>query len=171
MLFVSVCLFFHSSESLLIHSCIFSVSFSTFLIIFTIIILNYFSGNFPISFSFIWTSVFLVCSFICAVFSCLFILFFLSYFVWGLPFLGSKESWISFLKKVELFLPFGFYLLKGGPSGLCELCIGWDLCWVFCLSVFHLIGKAKWSSTPVCWWLGLYFCFVCCLNEASCTGC
>ena len=24
---------------------------------------------------------------------------------------------------------------------------------------------------PVCWWLGLYFCFVCCLDEASWTGC
>ena len=23
----------------------------------------------------------------------------------------------------------------------------------------------------VCWWLGLYFCFVCCFDEVSCTGC
>ena len=41
----------------------------------------------------------------------------------------------------------------------------------FCLFVFPLMGKAEWSGNPVCWWLGLYFCFVCCLDEASCTGC
>ena len=33
------------------------------------------------------------------------------------------------------------------------------------------MGKAEWGVTPVCWWLGLYFCFVCCLDEASCTVC
>ena len=27
------------------------------------------------------------------------------------------------------------------------------------------MGKAEWGGNPVCWWLGLYFCFVCCLNE------
>ena len=57
---VSVCLFFTSSRSLLIDSCIFSILSSIFLIIFTIIILNYFSGSLPISSSFIWISVFLV---------------------------------------------------------------------------------------------------------------
>ena len=77
-LFVSVCLFFNYSRSLLIDSCIFSILFSRFWIIFTIIILNSFSGNCPIS-SFILTLFFLVCSFICAVFLCL--LFFLSYCV------------------------------------------------------------------------------------------
>ena len=51
-LFVSVCLFFNSSTSLLIDTCIFSIFFSRFLIIFTIIILNSFSGSFPISSSF-----------------------------------------------------------------------------------------------------------------------
>src|SRR5574337_96695 len=40
--FVSVCLFFNSSRPLLIDSCIFSILFSRFLIIFTIIILNFF---------------------------------------------------------------------------------------------------------------------------------
>ena len=74
-LFVSVCLFFNSSRSLLIDSCIFSILFSRFLIIFTIIILNSFSSNFPVSSSFIWTFVFLVCYFICAVFLCIFIFF------------------------------------------------------------------------------------------------
>ena len=29
----------------------------------------------------------------------------------------------------------------------------------FCLFVFPLMGKAEWGGTPVCWWLGLYFCF------------
>ena len=33
------------------------------------------------------------------------------------------------------------------------------------------MGKAEWGGNPVCWWLGLYFCFICCLDEASCTGC
>ena len=63
-LFVSVCLFFNSSRSLLIDSYIFSILFSRFLLIFTIIILNSFSGSLAISSSFIWTSVFLVCSFV-----------------------------------------------------------------------------------------------------------
>ena len=57
-LFVSVCLFFNSSRFLLIYSCISSILFSRFLIIF-IIILNSFSRSLPISSSFIWTSVFL----------------------------------------------------------------------------------------------------------------
>ena len=70
-LFVSVCLFFNSSRSLWIYSCIFSILFSRFLIIITIIILNPFSGSLPISSLFIWTSVFLLCSFICVVFFCL----------------------------------------------------------------------------------------------------
>ena len=42
----------------------------------------------------------------------------------------------------------------------------------FCLMfVFPLMGKAEWGGALVCWWLVFYFCFVCCLNEASCTGC
>ena len=32
------------------------------------------------------------------------------------------------------------------------------------------MGKAQWGGNLVCWWLGLYFCFVCYLDEASCTG-
>ena len=75
-------LLFNSSRSLLIDSCIFSILFSRFLIIFTTIFLNYFSGSLPISSSFIWTSVFLVCSFICVVFVCLLIIYlFLMYCV------------------------------------------------------------------------------------------
>ena len=75
-LFVSVCLFFNSSRSLLIDFYILSISFSRFLIIFNIIILNSFSGNFPIYSSFIWTSVFLVVFFISTVYICLFIFVF-----------------------------------------------------------------------------------------------
>ena len=33
------------------------------------------------------------------------------------------------------------------------------------------MGKAEWDGDRVCWWLGFYFCFVCCLDKASCTGC
>jgi len=75
-LFVSAYLFFNFSRSLLIYSSIFSILLSRFLLIFTIIILNYFSGSLPISSSFIWTSVFLVCSFICVELLCLFFFFF-----------------------------------------------------------------------------------------------
>ena len=75
-LFVSVCLFFNSYRSLLNDSCIFSILFLRFLIIFIIIILNSFSGSLPISPSFIRTSVFLICSFICAVFLAFSLFFF-----------------------------------------------------------------------------------------------
>jgi len=71
---------------LLIASCIFSILFSRFLIIFTIIILNSFSGSLPISSSFIWTSVFLVCSFICVIFLYLFIFFFFNLLCLRSPF-------------------------------------------------------------------------------------
>ena len=75
-LFVSVCLFFNSSRSLLIESYFFFILFSRFFIIFTIIILNSFSGSLLISSSFIWISMFLVCFFICVVYLYLFIIFF-----------------------------------------------------------------------------------------------
>jgi len=91
-LFVSVCLFFNSAKSLLIYSCIFSILFSRFLIIFTIIILNSFSGSLPISSSIICTSVFLVFSFICAVFLCFFI-FFLNLLCLRSPF-PRLQGWI-----------------------------------------------------------------------------
>ena len=54
-LFVSLFLFFNSSRPLLVDSYILFILFSRFLIIFTIIILNSFSGSLPISSSFIWT--------------------------------------------------------------------------------------------------------------------
>ena len=41
----------------------------------------------------------------------------------------------------------------------------------FCLFVFPLMVKAEWDGNPICWWLDLYFCFLCCWDVASCTGC
>jgi len=35
---------------------------------------------------------------------------------------------------------------------------------------FSLMGKAEWGCNPVCWWLGLYFCFVCCLAQDATGG-
>ena len=125
----------------------------------TIIFLNYFSSILPISCSFIWTSVFLVCSFICVVFLCLFIIF-LTYCVLGLLFPSFR---------VEFFLPFGFCPPKVGPVVYVSVLQG-EICAEFSF-VFPLMGKAEWGSNPVCWLFGLYFCFVCCLVEASCIGC
>ena len=74
MLFITVCLLFSSSRSLLNVSCIFSILFPRFWIIFALLILNSFSGRLPISCSFVRSGGFLPCSFICCVFLCLFIL-------------------------------------------------------------------------------------------------
>ena len=72
----------------------------------------------------------------------------------------------------EFFLPFGFCLPKFGPV-LCVSFVQGEICAEFfvCLFVFPLMGKVEWGGDPVYWSLGLYFCFVCCLDEASCTGC
>ena len=79
---------FSSSRSLLNVSCIFSILFPRFWIIFTIIPLNSFSGRLPISPSFFWSGGFLPYSFICCVFLCLLILLNLLY--WGLLFSGCR---------------------------------------------------------------------------------
>ena len=55
-------------------------------------------------------------------------------------------------------------------SCLCKLHIGWNLCWIF-VCWFVCFSPNGQGGNPVCWWLGLYFCFVCCLDEVSCTGC
>ena len=79
-------LFFISSQSLLCISCILSVHasslfipasvlFSRFWIIFTISILNSYSGRLPIVSSFVWSGRFLLYSVTCWVFLCIFILF------------------------------------------------------------------------------------------------
>ena len=161
-LFSSV-IFLSSSRSLLIDSCIFSILFSRFLIIFTIIILNYFSGNFPISSWFFRTSVFLVCSFICAAVLCLFFSFFFKVLCLRSPFPRLQEKLNSFLEEGWILISFWLLPSWGWSSGLCEVCevcvrfIGWGLCWIFiCLIGFPLIGKAEWSGTPVYWWLGMF---------------
>ena len=73
-----------------------SILFSRFWIIFTIIILNSFSGRLPISSSLVWFGGHLSCSFTCWVFLCFFILFrllclgwpFCILAVWGSSLLG-----------------------------------------------------------------------------------
>ena len=81
-LFIIDWLFFISCRSLLNVPCIFSILvsklficncilFSRFWIIFTISILNCFSGRLPISSSFVWFGGHLSCSFTCWVFLCL----------------------------------------------------------------------------------------------------
>ena len=60
LLFITVCLLCSSSSYLLRVSCIFSILFPVFWIIFTIIILNSFSGRLPISSSFVRSGEFLL---------------------------------------------------------------------------------------------------------------
>ena len=108
-LFVSVCVFFNYSRFLWIDSCIFSILFSGFLIIFTIIFMNSFSGNFPISSSFAWTSsLFLAYSFICVLFLCLFFLFKL--LCLRSPFPRLQEKLNSFLEEGWILSSFWFLL-------------------------------------------------------------
>ena len=66
---------FSSSRSLLNVSCIFSILFPRFWIIFTVITLNSFSSRLPISSSFVWSCGFLPYSFTCCIFLCLLVLF------------------------------------------------------------------------------------------------
>ena len=87
-LFIIVCLLFSSSRSLFNVSCIFSILFPRFWIIFSIITLNNFSGRLPISSLFVWSHGFLLCSFVCCVFLCL--SFCLPYCVWGLLSTGCR---------------------------------------------------------------------------------
>ena len=98
--------FFIYSRSLLNICCIFSILvsslfiynsilFSRLWIIFTIIILNYFSGRFPNS-SFVWCSGHLSCSFPCWIFLCHFIWFRLLCLWWPFSILavcGSSLMW------------------------------------------------------------------------------
>jgi len=46
-----------------------------------------------------------------------------------------------------------------------------EFCCCCCCCCCFSLWWAECGVNPVCWWLGLYFCFVCCLDEASCTGC
>ena len=67
-----------------------------------------------------------------------------------------------------IFHYFNHYL----PDFVTAICLRFILVSHFgYLFVFPLMGKVEWGGNPVCYWLGLYFCFVCCLDEVSCTGC
>ena len=105
--------YFISSRSLLNISCIFSILvsrlficnsilFLRFWIIFTIIILNYFSGRLPISSSFVWFGGHLSCSFTWWIVFCLFILF--RFLCLGWPFCRLEVCGSSLLWR---FLPVG----------------------------------------------------------------
>ena len=100
-LFIIHWLFFISSRSLLNISCIFSILFSSLFIcnsillsfwiiftIFTIIILNSFSGRLPISSSCVWFGGHLSCFFTCCI--VLYLFFCLDCCVWGGLFVGWK---------------------------------------------------------------------------------
>ena len=150
---VSVCLFFNYFRSLLIDSCIFSILFSRFLIIFTIIILNYFSGSLPISSSFIWTSVFLVCSFICVVFLCFF--FFFNLFCLWSPFPNLQGKLNSLLEESWFLTSLWLLPSYGWSSGLCKLPIGWHLGWGFVCFSSDRQGWLRWLSCL--WMIGFVF--------------
>ena len=92
------------------------ILFSTFWIIFAIIILNYFWGRLPIS-SFVWFGRFLSCSSTCWVFLRLFILFRL---LIGVPFLQAGGSWLLL---IVLSAPCGW----DWTSGLSRF-PGWGTC-------------------------------------------
>jgi len=79
-----------------------------FWIIFTFITLNYFSGQLPISSSFVWSGGFLSCSFIYCLLSCLFILYILLC-------LGSISSF-----KIIIPLTCGVFPICGVGLGPCE---------------------------------------------------
>ena len=87
-LFIIVCLFFSSSRSLLNVSCIFSILFPRFWIIFTIITLNSFSGRLPISSSFVCLVGLYLAPSSAVCFSV--VSFCLTYCVWGLLSSGCR---------------------------------------------------------------------------------
>ena len=103
---IIVCMLFSSSRSLFKVSCIFSILFPRFWIIFTLITLNSFSGIILIYSSFVCSGRFLPCSFICCLFLCFLILFNLlclgspfrslkvrsSHYFWCLPPVGEVRS-------------------------------------------------------------------------------
>ena len=150
-------LFIISSRSLLNISCIFStlvsrllicnsILFSRFWIIFVIIILNSFSGRFPIS-SFVWLGGHFSCSFACWVFLCLFILFRLLCLEWAFCILlvcGSFLLW--------RFLPVGG-VGRLACQGLLvrEACIGVLVPGTgFLLSPFEDNGLLFWAPDGLC---------------------
>ena len=73
--------------------------------------------------------------------------------------------WSTIPRLQGWILSFFWFLPQVSSSGLCKLPMEW-VCAEF-LFVFPLMVKAEWSSNPVCWWFGFYFCFVCCWDEAT----
>ena len=143
-----MCLFLNSSRSLLNISCIFlifaSILFPRSWIIFTIIILNSFSGRFPISPSFSCFSGVLSYSFVWYIVLCLFIL---SVFLW---------MWFSF-RRLQNCSSSCFCCLPsdgwGYLRGLCKLPHGRDW-WQVELGV-ALVARAQSYFNPlVCWSVG-----------------
>ena len=87
-LFIVACLLFSYSRSLLNVSCIFSILLPRFWIIFTIIILNSFSGRLPISSHLLGLVGFYLAPSSAVCFTVL--SFCLTYCVWGLLFAGCR---------------------------------------------------------------------------------
>ena len=139
-LFVSVCLFFNSSRSLLIHTfspfCFqgfWSSLLSLFWIIFQVVCL------FPLH----WFGLlcFQFISFTCVAFLCLFFSFlFLKLLCLRSPFPMLQESWILSLKKVEFFHPFGFCPPKVGPVVCVSFAYG-EICAEFLFVCFSSDGQ------------------------------
>ena len=101
-----------------------SILFSRFWLIFSIIILNYFSGRLPVS-SLVWFGGHLSCSFTCWIFLCLLILFRL--LCLGCPFcrleVRGSSLWWSLLPVVVL----DKWLVKvSGQGSLCLCSGGWS---------------------------------------------
>ena len=170
MLFITVCLLFSSSSSLLNVSYIFSILFPRFWITFTTIILNFFSGRLPSSSSFVRSGDFLPCSFICCVFLCLLIL--LNFLCLGSPFhrLQVRNSHCFWcLSPVAKFgsVRFLVFLVEGtsvrvlvdeAASCLCggQVQVSW--CVLGCLWPYFDFRQ------PLCSWMGLCSCLANCLS-------
>ena len=162
MLFVSVCLFFSSSKSLLIDSWISPFCFQSFW--------SSLLSLFWIIFQVIFLFLLHLFGLLCFQFAPSFVQYFsaFSFFKVTLlrsPFPRLQGKLNSFLEEGWVLSFFWFLPSKGWSSGL----------WVsyrvrFVLSFFSDVqGCVRWYSG--CWWLGLQFWFVCCLDEVSCTGC
>ena len=124
-----------------------SILFSIFWIISFIIILNCFSGRFPISSSFVWLGGHFSCFFTCCVFLCLFILFRLLCLEWDFCILVVCGS----------FLLWRFLSVGGAGRLACwgllvmEACIGVLVGGVgFLLSPFEDNGLLFWVSDVLC---------------------
>ena len=152
------------SKSFLNVSCIFSILFPRFWIIFTIITLNSFSGSLPISSSFFRAAGFLPYSFICCVFLC--VLIFLNLLCLEPPFLrlkvhSSRCFWcLPPVGKVVSVGCVGF-LVKG--TGACVLvdeagsCVSGGQDYVLCyvlgvcdlLMILGCLSANGWGFVPV----------------------